>query len=153
VTAEVVRAKRFELVDDEGKVRIILDVGSGDEKAVMGIQDNAGNNRAAFGIFEGGSVILALKDAGGTTRASLAIGEKSADQPRLIFADSFGRARAEIAVNDNGDVELALADKWGQKRAMLGVAEDVALGLYDVEGNLANGMVGRPPIALEKASE
>jgi hypothetical protein len=146
VAEEVVRAKRFEVVDDEGEVRITLDAGPGDEAAVMAVQDRQGNNRAGFGILEDGSVALVLKDAEGNRRASLGIGEEAGDKPpRLTIADSLGRARVEIAVMDNGNVQIALADKWGQKRALLGVTEDVALGLYDADGNLVNGMVGHPP--------
>lgn len=75
--AEVLRAKRLEIVDDEGKVR------------------------ASLGTLENGAGELALRDASGRVRAVLEVGEVPGEASGLRVFDTHGRPRIDLfAYND-----------------------------------------------------
>lgn len=107
--SEVLRAKRLEIVDDEGKVR------------------------ASLGTLENGVGELALRDASGRVRAVLEVGEIPGEASGLRVFDTNGRARvglfayndprkgAVVQVNDEKETARATLalDEGGQ--ALLGV--------------------------------
>ena len=82
--AEVVRARRFELVDSEGKVRAALAV---DEEGVPG---------------------LALSDGDGNVRAALILGREGI--PRLNLLSKTGTVRASLGFGSDWKVQLVLTD-------------------------------------------
>jgi hypothetical protein len=115
--AEVVRAKRLEIVDDEGKVRAVL------------------------GTDEQGVVSLSIFDASGRLRASLNAEENPEKASGLGVFDTNGKLRAAVGMgNDPGNGPFfSLYDTDGIPRVLLGMDSDPGKGSYlallDTEGN------------------
>jgi hypothetical protein len=139
---DVIRARRFEVVDDEGQVRLLLDA-EGGEAAGVAIFDREGRNRAGFGILLDGSAAVVLKDEGDQHRAALSVGGPVGNVPRLVLFDGDGNIRARIYVHDEGEVSLDFYDVWGQQRVKLGVSEDAGVVLRDKDGNAVEGLTTR----------
>jgi hypothetical protein len=72
---EVVRARKFELVDEQGKVRAAL--GPGPEEGDVGMQfyGSAGEIRVELSVYQSGLTALALRDPHGEQVAALSVGE------------------------------------------------------------------------------
>jgi len=114
--AEEVRARRFEVVDDAGKLRALLAVRPDGGPGLV-LYDAAETNRAILFERENGEAYLGLCDAAGTTRASLSVTKDS--QPGLDLYDAAGKVRARLTLAGGSPV-LALADAAGNERATLG---------------------------------
>jgi len=71
--ADVVRAKRFELVDSEGKVCATLALRE-DEMPGLSLYDREGQERATFAIDTGGALHLAMRTKTGGVLCSLRFG-------------------------------------------------------------------------------
>lgn len=99
VVPEVMQAKRFEMVDDAGKVRAVLGMG------------------------EQGDEGLALMNARGVIRAALLLQE---DSPRLSLADTTGRVRTSLLVQADNTPALGMTDAQGKRRVELAVGKDAA---------------------------
>jgi hypothetical protein len=93
--AEVVQAKRLEIVDDEGQVRAVLGTR---EKGIGG---------------------LTVFDASGRKRASLEAGEISEESSGLSVYDTNGKPRAVVTMHNDSDKgsALILLDAEGKQRA------------------------------------
>ena len=84
--AEVIKAKRFEVVDLDG------------------------NTRAALSVLDG-EPRLWLKDKNGKTSVMLSLNKD--EEPSLWFADKSGQRRAGLGL-DNGEPRMAFVGKNGQ---------------------------------------
>jgi len=69
LTAKVVRAEKFEVVDTKGRVRIVLETLL--DAPCLRLYDEASKIRAALWVSLGGSPSLWLYDEAGKTRATL----------------------------------------------------------------------------------
>jgi hypothetical protein len=85
--ADVIRAKRIEITDSEGKTRMILATGHG----------------------SGGPVIVLL-DSAGQMRVQLFVSEDKRGA-RLMLADEGGNNRVLVGASGDGDVGLSLFNK------------------------------------------
>jgi len=123
-----IRANRFVLEDENGKVRAVLDVVK--DVPRLSLFDENGKERAVLGVTALGAG-LSLFDENGKGRAALGVG---ADGPLLSFFDENGKTRAGLDVTALG-AGLNLADENGNVRAALGVVKDgPRLGLIDAAG-------------------
>ncbi|MFQ5691936.1 MAG: hypothetical protein ACE5IM_02680 [Nitrospinota bacterium] len=105
--ADEVRARRFVVVDREGRVRAALAVVVKEdvEKGLgLALYDADGNRRASLGVSRDGANVL-LKDAGGRTRIALAVGRNG---PVLALYDANFKTRAGLAVFDGKGPTLLL---------------------------------------------
>ena len=109
--AELVRAQKFELVDERGKVC------------------------AELGLMEG-KPMLGLRDDKGELRAALAVGEVG---PWLSLFDEKGGSRAALALSEGWPM-LSLRDEKGERRVWLGLIRlGPGLSLFDEDGELIWG--------------
>jgi len=106
--AEVVRAKRFELVDSSGRVRVRLSVTLTGGSSID-LLDNEGQIRANLGVRFDDSPSLDLRDREGKMRASMRI--LSDGSPGLNLLDKERKNRAALFLFSDGSPMLSLADK------------------------------------------
>lgn len=71
--ADVVRAKRFELVDSEGKVCATLALGE-DGCPGLGLCDREGHERATFSLDRGGALYVTMRTKSGGVFGTLGFG-------------------------------------------------------------------------------
>jgi hypothetical protein len=110
----VVRAERFELMDDNGQIR-----------AVLGRQHGAPDVDGLIG--------LVVFGADGVRRLVIAL-SPTGDRPFMALAERPGPARAMMGMYPDGSAAMRWTDETGQPRAVFGVAPDGA----------ANVAVGNP---------
>jgi hypothetical protein len=105
--AEVLRAKRLEIVDDEGKVRAVL------------------------GTREEGIGVVSVYDQSGRVRASLEAGEIPEQASGLSVFDTNGKPRAVVSMDNDPDrgSALILLDTEGKQRAVVSLKEGGQAGL------------------------
>ena len=109
---KVVRAEKFEVVDQKGKTRAIL------------------------AAYKPGPALM-LYDEDGKERAGLAVGDNG---PRLVFWDEKGKARTGLVAQKGGPA-LELYDAKGTLRAGMALEKgEPAVMLYDAKGTLRAGM-------------
>ena len=120
-----VRAKRFVVEDENGKVRAVLAVfkdGPG-----LTLADESGNPRAMLIMGKGGPA-LTLSDENGKVRAGLNATKETAG---LTLADENGKNRAALVVGKNGP-RVGLSDDKGKTRDFMSVLkESPSLALLD----------------------
>lgn len=135
--AEVVKARRFEVVDAAGKVRARLSVGPTGPS--LDLYDGSGNERASLFAVPDGSPGLDLHDAAGKARAGLAV--FSDGRPFLGLSDAAGKQRAVLSVSPDGGADLELSDAAEKLRVLLSVLPDGSpfLGMSDAAGGAAGG--------------
>ena len=109
--AEVVRARRFEMVDAAGKARAVLSV-LPDGRTGLLLVDAGGKGRVILRLHSDGTPVLALYDAAGKERASLSLLPDGS--PALGFHDAAGKTRAALSVRPDGTSTLVLADAAGK---------------------------------------
>jgi hypothetical protein len=110
LTADVVRTKRVEVVDERGKVRAELrTMADGSPALLLG------------GTDDGGRVYLTVTADG---------------VPRLRLADKDGKPRADLDVSEDGSPGLALEDKDGRRANLVVTRDEAALGIVDGDGTL-----------------
>jgi len=151
---EVIRAKRFELVDAEGKTRGELSMGvygrspeirffdqKGESGALLTVDsdgrpacvlfDGKGKPRSLMSVDADGNPGLRLLNEKGKTRAGLSL-------DGLGLFDDNGKVRAMLSswTQEDGNVSLRLIDDKDKERATFMVASDdtVALGIQDENG-------------------
>ena len=109
---DVVNAKKFNLLDDNGKTR------------------------ASLSATELGTA-LTLRDENNQPRASLSVTEL---ETALTLRDENNQPRAKLALSKNGP-ELALCDENDKPRARLAVSKDeMVLDLFDADGKPLVGL-------------
>lgn len=132
-TPDVVRARRFELVDAEGRMRAALGfLVTGDP--ALRLFDAAGNTQAQLSVDDEGNLALVLCDAAEKPRASLMVLDDGV--PGLFLYDAAGEEQAQLSVPADGGPGLWLRGAAGGTRALLCVPADggPALRLYDAKG-------------------
>jgi hypothetical protein len=107
VTAKLMIAQKFQLLDKAGKLRMTIGpVVQGDQPGIM-MYDEQGRNRATLGLILGeGDPGLMLYDAGGKARVRLALGTG----PGLRLFDSQGKERTRITVAQDSPTLAIVGD-------------------------------------------
>jgi len=128
--AEVIKAKRFEVVDKDGKRRAELSLIVGEP--FLRLNDKRGQYRVELGVVSGG--YIGLVDQNSMIRVGLGLGKDG--EPGLSLYDKNGKGRAALRLNENGEPGLRLNDKNGKSRALLGLLKngEPYLALYDKNG-------------------
>ena len=144
----VVKARSFQVVDDQGKVQAQFgmlpgkDVGGSDGSFVpsLALYDADSRPRSVFYLAADGSPDLVLLDSTGEPRVSLGLAADGS--PGLALLDSTGELRAGLAVLDDYGPSLALLDSAGEPRVSLGLVADgnPGLTLRDSAGKLRAGL-------------
>lgn len=136
---DVVTAKSFEVVDDEGNVRAELGV-LPDGSHGLALHDADGNERATLGVWPHGTAqSLSLHDPDGKMRALLAVSPDGFAGMRL-FGAADDKSFAGITVSPHGTgLGLAYLDAEGNQRVNFGVLgaspdQSPSLEFYDSEG-------------------
>ena len=122
--ADVLKCKRLEVVDEQGKIRAAVTVDEAGPS--LSLWDAQGKVRAGLGVSEAGTG-LTLSDAQGKVRAGLAVFEAGSG---LMLSDAQGKPRAGLAVPEDGPAALALFDAQGQGRAV----PESSIRLYGPDG-------------------
>ncbi len=126
---DVVRAKRFELVGDNGETRALLDTGSA-EHVSLSLFGSDGKERANLGVMPDGLALLVLNYEDGqeaikaTTQTAGVEGGLAASNSVVVIKDRNGQVRAQVGVNDEGDPSVSLADSNGNVSIRLEVDEE-----------------------------
>jgi hypothetical protein len=115
--ADVVRARRLEVVDAAGKTRAGLSLGPDGGPRLL-LFDASEKPRATLSVDSKGSPRLLLSGEAGKTRASLSVGPDGS--PRLFLFDASEKLRASLGVESNEGPRLHLYDAAGGTRATLG---------------------------------
>lgn len=134
VDANAVRARYFELVDDEGRARARMDTRGDADSVGLEFYERDGTVRLALGINLEGTTVIDLKDEAGLTPARL--GVESAGTPAVFsLRNAAGRLVAQIALHDEGSTGLSLGDEWGNTliQAALFGESDASLDVNDKE--------------------
>ena len=118
---EVVKARRFEVVDDSDRVRMrALVTPEGETR--MEILDPQGRVRGEMALDADGNPRLCLRDEGNVPRAALFFKPKTG--PGLELRDVQGRVRTILQAPPHGQVGLSLRDETEKPRVLLGVYDD-----------------------------
>ena len=155
---EVIRAKRFEVVDGEGRPRVVLGTqgqtaglvlldGNGQSVAELAVNDEMGSTtlslydlrgsvRASLDLDPEGSPTLSLYDMAGEPRLSLGVAEENT--PVLDFTGPYGEARMSFEVDEDGLPNFVLMDGDGKDRVSVRVDRGgtAHLELFDAYGRL-----------------
>ncbi|MBD3292124.1 MAG: hypothetical protein GF393_04310 [Armatimonadia bacterium] len=128
---QVVRAEEFELVDEAGRPRGLLQMSAGDPR--LSLIDNNGNVRAEMAILRG--------------------------EPGVAILDRNGTVRAELFMSD-GLARLCIRDAGGEDRAVVGAIQtryagghavdwpESTISLFDANGNLGYQVDEAAPLDL-----
>jgi len=110
--AEVLRAKRFELVDSGGKTRCVIET-TKDDAAIVKLLDKRGNELASLSSSPDGNSLLHLAGPDGFPRASMgcdAAGDRTAS---LSLTDATGKSAVDI-VTQQGKYTLKMRSSDGR---------------------------------------
>ena len=139
LAADVVRAKRFELVDEKGRVRVVLST------------ELLGDHGKSFGWRGANFPGLSLYDENGREGVALSV---RPDGGGVLNLDQKGESRANLNVLADGSPCLSLRNDSGKEQAVLTVEPDGKARLYLADGEetaRVNLMVlpdGRPGMTL-----
>ena len=107
---EVMKARRFEVVDKNGEFRAGL--GASVDGGTMVFADKTGAFRADLDFAQDGAVVLSLRNEKGKTRTSFFVGN---NKPGLVLYDDAGKVRAMLSLGGNGSPGLRFFDGTGKK--------------------------------------
>lgn len=148
---DVIQARRLEVVDDRGEVRVLLEA-SGNRPGLI-LYGADGKVRATLTAGADGVSMLSLADAVGTPRAMLMV---FPDGPSLMLSDTSGKTRAGLGVGGDGVPKLDLLDNSREIRASLSLNDKgtPSLSLNDAAGTaiLAVFPDGTPALGLTDAA-
>jgi hypothetical protein len=135
VTEDLIRARRFELVDDQERPRAALHMEDG--QPILTLADEDGSARVQVAINREGNATLRVRDAAGQERIQIAAME---DGTGFVLTDSTGAIHVSLLITENGEV-LVSAQEHEQNRAIGYVVPGgtIMLGLWDAEGNQTHG--------------
>ncbi|MCK5862764.1 MAG: hypothetical protein KAH38_09780 [Candidatus Hydrogenedentes bacterium] len=126
---DVLRASRFELVDDTGNVRATLDFDEYGTRLIL--QDSKGNLRVGLHALASGSG-LALADGAGKVRIKLGVFN---NRPEIVLFDGEGKDRILLAATENFGPHMSLFDKNGKDRVVMVVVDHgPAIVMSDEDG-------------------
>lgn len=128
----VVRAKEFVVVDEQGKMRAGLGISS-DGKPKLHFYDSEGKTRIGLGVSRSGAPALAMIDAQERVRFGFLV--QPGGIPALTMADSQGRTRVGLVLHSNGSPGLVMTDYQEKQRIGLGVDRGTPLMQFnDAQG-------------------
>ncbi len=129
---EVIRAGRFEVVDDGGKVRAIL--GAQNETAGLMLLDGNGQNVAELAVSdEFGGTTLSLYDLRGSLRVSLDLDHEGS--PTLGLYDLAGESRVSLGIAEGNTPVFDFTGPYGEARMSFEVDEDGLPSFVLMDGN------------------
>ena len=155
---EAIRAKSFEVVDDEGNVRARTTTMSSGGVATN-LFDSKGNPRVSlgvnqadvptFGLYDAdGTVrveigsgvdgqIVRLNDEDGNPRAMMALLTEEGSVPAMTFVDKEGNPRVQLQLTQTGLAAIGFNDESGEVHVALGRDDEgeSLLLYYDAQGN------------------
>jgi len=118
---QVVRARKFELVDQQGRVRGVLgDLGFG--SVGMSVRDSDGTMRVGLSVLPDGKAVVSFYTKEGRPGAALGIGPDG--NPTMLLARGDGKRQIELAYAADGGARLRMVDTEGQAGAALGMFPD-----------------------------
>lgn len=119
---QVVRARRFEIVDKKGNVRGAIGADEGDGASYFVLKDREGRNRVQIIVEPSGLAAVALRDE--QDRQAIAL---TLDPDRIAALAAWDRQnneRASLGLAPNGQPSLTLSDEENKERAGLALADD-----------------------------
>ncbi len=139
VNAEVVRARRFELVDDNDEVRALLATGP-DGAASLEFVSDGETLRASIGVNMSGTAVIALRDETGRVRVRVAV-ESSGSPATFNIRDEADRVRAQMLLHDDA-VGITLSNADGEPAAFIQVLADgyAEVGVRDEGSSTINSL-------------
>jgi hypothetical protein len=143
--AEVVKARKFVVVDDQGKERGLFWVQPATGATNLALAGRDGTFRLHLGVMPDGSpgVFLFEKD-GKTNRISMVV--QPDGNPGLVVHDHERRPRAALAMDPSGAVEFGLLSAQSEAGLKLRVGADdsSAVVVKDPDGGLRVGLMALP---------
>jgi hypothetical protein len=170
---KVVRAERFEVVDNSGQTRMIMGM-SKDNTPGWALYDQNGNRQIRITLTDSGALDLELGNSltNGSMKISLEkdavklhISENLSDTPILKFErtptggivlsihDNNGTPRSQMGVADDGTSFQSLSDEQGKTKAIIALSQqgDPVITLHDDDKNIRTMLglnrEGQPAIA------
>jgi len=151
VAEDVVRARRFELVDDAGETRAVLDTGHDREEHVgLTLFDTEGKARASLGVMPDGFASLSLGDEDGREvikiTASAVVGESVSSDSVVALKDKSGQTRVQLGVSQEGEAAIHLTNSQGASLVQVFVDSDgtAKFSLQEQTGSGGVSMQGGP---------
>lgn len=136
---EVVKAKEFQIVDDEGVARITIGLDK-DGNSTMKFLDNNQKVRVSVGASKNGPASISLADSDGETRVLSMVAESGSSY--LFMYDRQGVTRVQV---ETGSADITTVILGGKNKKPLIKAsidssdstyEQGSLSLYDSKGKL-----------------
>ncbi|MDQ2816828.1 MAG: hypothetical protein M3T49_01280 [Candidatus Eremiobacteraeota bacterium] len=141
VSADVVSAKRFQLLDDDGQMRALLttshsqpimqfmdehhkvrlDIRVSNDWPVMQMHDRNGRIRVEFGLVNDKPTLF-FNDPNGVLMMGLAL-SKAESAPRLVFMDQDRNVRFGIVLDPDGTPRVVAADHEGKRHRLMWFTE------------------------------
>ena len=123
---DVVQAKAFQLVDDDGSVRAEMKL-SEDGSPEFVLRDQYGQDRLVARI-DGFSASLSLSNQDGQARFDVSVDESG--DPSLSLRDHGGKPRLSASLDESGRPSLDLRDQDEQPRLSVSLDRTGQPGLY-----------------------
>jgi hypothetical protein len=119
---DVVRAKRFELVDDDGGTRAVIDTGRNEHVGVS-FFDRTGQERTTLGVMPEGVAFLSMSDEAGQEVVKATAGAGGSDTV-VALRDKEGRTRVQLGASQAGEATFNLTDTDGNARVQIVVSPE-----------------------------
>ena len=153
--AEVVTAKSFQVVDDQGNRRATLGMAADEDRVNLEFYDADGGLHAFLAVLPEGGTLFYLLDPDGRGRLRLFVSDEGAPsiylngdhlnaravldvladgQPRLGLMDAESNVRCDLTVNADGSPRLILRDAEHNPRVGLGARDDGSWGVEVKDG-------------------
>ncbi len=131
---DVMRCQRLELVDTQGRQRVVL---SQDQNGQVGLQvyDDTGTSRAFLGVLKSGKPALSFQDADLKPRVRLG-SYSDDDSPGLFFLGTNGKATVSLTTHTVAGTVLVLGNARGIGQVLLSVLPEgpAVASLADAKG-------------------
>jgi len=121
----VVRAKRIEVLDKQGRLRAVFGMAKEDKPGIA-LYDKSGGVSFVVGVDADGRASLSVQGKGGSNVALTVWPNGSTG---LILHDNKGKVRGVLRISEKGSPVLGFDDENGKTRLILGeFAPDIATG-------------------------
>jgi hypothetical protein len=143
---DVIRAKRFELVNDEGQVRAVLAARPEGNVGLWFVGASSTTIRASLGISSDDVALLNLFDEQQRLRANVVV-DASGAHSIMSLRDEVGRAIVQLSHTKDHGAGVIVSNQWGHRRVAVQVNEGghPSLLFFDEDGNVIGGEGLRPP--------